>query len=717
MPRSQSLRALRAPLLLILALLAGARGAAAIEASPFGINIHAPQGEELAFLLDQAQAAGIGWVRIDFVWAYVETSPGNFDWSLYDAIAAAAQARGLEVFATLAYTPAWATSGPELTGVPDDPNRWSDFCFRAARRYRGSIRWWGLWNEANLPQFWAGSEQQYIDVIVKPGADAIHSGNPDAQVGGPELAHLTAGNSDWYYWLRDVLQQAGDRLNFVTHHVYDSGGNRNVTDKLNGSTPFANDPDLWTAVAPSVREVLKYINWDRVAKPLWLTETGWESSRVGESQQAAYYTGLLTDWLTGQSGQDWLAKIFFYEIKDGTAAGSSTWGILRGDRSAKPAYGAYRSFATAHLPSLDGALVVSDTFPATMEGGQGVVSHLVVKNTGTTTWTRAAGYALAADGDVDPFTAPRQLLDPGDSIPPGQQKDFAISLTGPLVPGTYTVRWRMVRDGVARFGTTFTKAITVAVQPPPGARRLALLSGRFTVEASWLDQRSGRAGYGRAVPSTDQTGFFWFFDPANVELVVKALDGRALNHEFWLFYGALSDVEYWVTVTDGQTGAVRQYHNPPGNLCGRGDTSAFPATAALPVEAAPPALAASLPASPPPATAAATCAADANDLCLLGGRYRVKVDWRDQHSGRTGRGTAVPRTDESGTFWFFAPANVELVVKVLDGTALNGRHWVFYGALSDVGYTITVDDLATGARKLYTNAPGNICGRGDTSAF
>src|SRR5436305_362986 len=486
MPRSQSLRALRAPLLLILALLAGARGAAAIEASPFGINIHAPQGEELACLLDQAQAAGIGWVRIDFVWAYVETSPGNFDWSLYDAIAAAAPARGLEVFATLAYTPAWATSGPELTGVPDDPNRWSDFCFRAARRYRGSIRWWGLWNEANLPQFWAGSEQQYIDVIVKPGADAIHSGNPDAQVGGPELAHLTAGNSDWYYWLRDVMQQAGDRLNFVTHHVYDSGGNRNVTDKLNGSTPFANDPDLWTAVAPSVREVLKYINWDRVAKPLWLTETGWESSRVGESQQAAYYTGLLTDWLTGQSGQDWLAKIFFYEIKDGTAAGSSTWGILRGDRSAKPAYGAYRSFATAHLPS------------------------------------------------------------------------------------------------------------------------------------------------------TDQTGFFWFFDPANVELVVKALDGRALNHEFWLFYGALSDVEYWVTVTDGQTGAVRQYHNPPGNLCGRGDTSAFPATAALPVEAAPPALAASLPASPPRATAAATCAADANDLRLLGGRYRRKVDWRHQPSARGG---------------------------------------------------------------------------------
>ena len=48
-------------------------------------------------------------MRIDFVWAYVETSRGAYDWSVYDAIAAAAQARGLEVFATLDYTPAWAT--------------------------------------------------------------------------------------------------------------------------------------------------------------------------------------------------------------------------------------------------------------------------------------------------------------------------------------------------------------------------------------------------------------------------------------------------------------------------------------------------------------------------------------------------------------------------------------------------------------------------------
>ena len=38
----------------------------------------------------------------------------------------------------------------------------------------------------------------------------------------------------------------------------------------------------------------------------------------------------------------------------------------------------------------------------------------------------------------------------------------------------------------------------------------------------------------------------------------------------------LSDVEYKSTGTDSSTGAKRKYRNPQGEICGRGDTSAFP---------------------------------------------------------------------------------------------------------------------------------------------
>lgn len=568
------------PVLLLLPVRAGA-----VETSPFGVNIHLPQGAELERVLDQAQAAGIGWVRIDFVWAYVETSQDHFDWRIYDSIAAEARERGIEVYATLAYTPQWATQGPFFTGVPDAAD-WADFCSRAAKRYKGQIRYWGLWNEPNLEHFWAGTRQQYIDIILKRGADAIHAGNPDAKAGGPELAHLTAGEADWYDWLRESLVQAGGKLDFVTHHVYDVDGPQDVTKKLAGKTLFGDRPSLWDTVNPTVEEVLKNAGW---TGPVWLTETGWETDEVGDAKQAEYLAGLLREWFTGRSGRTWIDKIFVYEMDDADTPEKPTWGLVRLNGTPKPSWYAYRDFIAAQ----------------------------------------------------------------------------------------------------------------------PGGPSLDLFNGRFSVEVAWRDHQ-GNSGYGQPVPDSNLSGFFWFFNPQNLELVVKVIDGRSVNGHFWFFYGALSDVEYWITVTDKTTGEKRQYHNAPGNLCGDADTKAFKAAgSSSSVQAEPLRIFES----------AASCAGSPSALCLLGSRFRVEVQYRDPNTGLVGTGVAVPRTDQSGTFWFFNPQNVELVVKVLDGRPLTGKFWVFYGALSDVEYRITVTDTVTGVSKQYNNPRGNLCGKGDTSAL
>src|SRR5260370_30201945 len=112
----------------LLAFLAGlaAGRAVADSASPFGVDIHSPGGDELTLVMNEVQAARIGWVHVAVNWPWVEGSPGSFDWSLYDQIVAAAQARGVEVLATILYTPAWATSGRPQTGGPDTP-AWADF--------------------------------------------------------------------------------------------------------------------------------------------------------------------------------------------------------------------------------------------------------------------------------------------------------------------------------------------------------------------------------------------------------------------------------------------------------------------------------------------------------------------------------------------------------------------------------------------------------------
>jgi len=58
--------------------------------------------------------------------------------------------------------------------------------------------------------------------------------------------------------------------------------------------------------------------------------------------------------------------------------------------------------------------------------------------------------------------------------------------------------------------------------------------------------------------------------------VVKVLDGRPVNGRWWVFYGALSNVAYRLTVTDTETGETAVYDNPSGSFASRGDTAAFP---------------------------------------------------------------------------------------------------------------------------------------------
>ncbi len=211
---------------------------------------------------------------------------------------------------------------------------------------------------------------------------------------------------------------------------------------------------------------------------------------------------------------------------------------------------------------------------------------------------------------------------------------------------------------------------------------------------------------------TDDTGTFWFFDPKSTDLGVKVLDGGALNRHLWLFYGALSNVEYVLDVVDTATGESRVYHNPSGELTSHGDTTAF---AAIPALARADGVTFEQ-ARQPTKGGAATCAASSTVLCLNDGRFRVEVEWED-FLGARAAGHAVARTANTGTFWFFNDRNVELLVKVLDGRPVNGYFWLFYGALTNVGYTVTVTDTETGAVKVYDNPSGEFRSRADTTAF
>ncbi len=118
----------------------------------------------------------------------------------------------------------------------------------------------------------------------------------------------------------------------------------------------------------------------------------------------------------------------------------------------------------------------------------------------------------------------------------------------------------------------------------------------------------------------------------------------------------------------------------------------------------------SAPCSPPP------CLDGPQTLCL-GGRYVVEGSWQTPEGG-SGVARALPLTADSGTFWFFDPSNVELLVKVLDGCGVNGHRWVFAAGLTNLQADLWVTDTTTGAARHYANPQGaSFLPIQDTQAF
>jgi hypothetical protein len=308
----------------VTAILAGQGRASADVGSAWGINTHVPDTSTL----DLVKQAGIGWIRVDFNWFTLEPGRDKYNWGYMDGVVSAAKARGLEIFATLAYSPSWASGTSNVADPPADPADWYDFVYDTVHRYSGSIHYWGMWNEPNLDGFFTGEDWQYREWILKPGSQAAKAADPGCFVLGPELAHL----SGWDTALRNILDAGGkDVIDIITHHCYKGDTGWDIFDYL--------DPGAFHAIwdpAP----LMDILDEEGVDKPVWLTEVGWNTDDVSESDQALYYHQLL--W--GVHERAWLEKVFPYEMKDDPSPGVPPWGIIRADYSPKPAYDKYRDF-------------------------------------------------------------------------------------------------------------------------------------------------------------------------------------------------------------------------------------------------------------------------------------------------------------------------------------------------------------------------------------
>jgi hypothetical protein len=255
---------------------------------------------------------GTGWVRLDVNWFEVEPSRGVFNWSAHDAHVDDARSRGFRVYATLAYTPAWA--GPCLYCMPSDVADWRAFVAAAMRHYGTSGIVYGVWNEPNLGFLDDTDDGERYAQLFVAANEARAAVDRRAVLAGPETSHHALP-----VYLPAVMDRIGQQMtpsDVVSVHYY---------------------PDAPLPVAAYMQAVSGEAHGHHV----WLTETGFGS--CDDQAQRAYFDRTLSTF--DAEGRTWWPVLFAYVLYNGSPCGDA---LIAPSGARRPAYTALQSFIAAH---------------------------------------------------------------------------------------------------------------------------------------------------------------------------------------------------------------------------------------------------------------------------------------------------------------------------------------------------------------------------------
>ncbi|MEM7357255.1 MAG: Calx-beta domain-containing protein, partial [Acidobacteriota bacterium] len=163
---------------------------------------------------------------------------------------------------------------------------------------------------------------------------------------------------------------------------------------------------------------------------------------------------------------------------------------------------------------------------------------------GTLTW---------ADGDAEPKTFDVSIIDDAEEENPETLEVNLQDPTGGATLGTPSTASLTINDDDAAPNTCIADEDTLCLNA----------GGRFRAEVVWRT-RDDNTGVGKAFDIGQQdSGLFYFFNPNNIEMLVKVLDACSLEfNSFWVFFAATTDVEFTLTITDLVSGQSKVYFNP-----------------------------------------------------------------------------------------------------------------------------------------------------------
>jgi hypothetical protein len=245
----------------------------------------------------------VGSIRLwdsGVAWNQIETSPNIYDWTRLDLLVATARLHHAEISLVLGQTPSFwvaeptkehptcgaapsdplcSRNGQGATSMPD-PVAWKAYVSAVAARYKGRIQSLQVWNEANVPGFWAGTAGQMAQLTYLAKQAVSGTGIKLVSPG-------FVGRSNTTFISRFFASNP-------------AGPVKNYIDKVALSLypPAAGTPESSTETATSPLKVVKKILARyKVTKPIWNTEinyglaaggTGVRPKAISSQRQAAY---------------------------------------------------------------------------------------------------------------------------------------------------------------------------------------------------------------------------------------------------------------------------------------------------------------------------------------------------------------------------------------------------------------------------------------------
>ncbi len=310
----------------------------------------------------QAYAAGSRGDRFDFRWDVIESSRGDFSFAGHHNVVDIDRANELDTVGILWATPDWAACSPvarwralmapQPPGNPhgrgrapdpgsripcnlnltwDDPeNYWGRYVYQVVSEFKDKVHIWELWNEPDRPDFWAGTEAQYAQ-LLKVGYQAVKAADPSATVLFGGTAYW--GDEDFHKVVLDHLL-ATDPATLAHNGYFD----------VMSLHLYSNAYHNHELAAKVKREVDERVG----PHPLWLTETGVPiyDEKAGApghheatAEEAAAY---VIQAFAGARAAD-VERFFFFRLHDADMIYSDQFfGLTRNDTTIRPAYLAYQ---------------------------------------------------------------------------------------------------------------------------------------------------------------------------------------------------------------------------------------------------------------------------------------------------------------------------------------------------------------------------------------